>query len=387
MIFWIICTILIAITIFFVVRPLFHTKVVLPDRKDTEVAIYKNQLQEIEYDVERNLISYKEAELAKLEISRRLIASDDSYFAKPSLESNAMSCIGSHKYYVVVICAGISIFTSSIYLLLGTPGLKGKPYAERTNSELAKARITELIARVEARLQEKPDDPRGWDVIAPVYLSQEKYLKAMHAYRRAIQLNGENEQRLTKYAEATLGANGGNVSAAVANIYQRVIGLNPDHFNALFWLTVGHEQHDRFYQAIDGYNKILERQGLSLRMRQLVTERITVLRYKILVEQLDFKSNKVERLSQDVGKSISSSDFNEQKKHTLYMIKRLAKKLKRDGGDLFEWKRLIRAYHVLGQKQKAAEVYMDSLRAFHGKSRELATIRDLSAQLDINIQP
>ena len=387
MVFWIVCALLTAFGIAFMIRPLLRDAAFQSDHSETEVAIYQDQLQEIERDLERNLINGEEAEAAKLEVSRRLLAADDARLAQADLATGLISPNKLHERLAIVLAAGMITLTMGGYLLLGSPGLPSQPHAQRAKADPAKVPITELIARVEARLREKPDDARGWDVIAPVYLRQEKYAKAAEAFQRAIQLNGESERRLAQYGEAILGMSNGKVSDAAVSVYQRLLKLRPDYFVAHFWLTVRHEQQNRPNKAIDGYRQLLARQDLPPEMRQLMTTRIIALGGKAPPQQPGSDDgDNWPVLSQEARQEMARLSPEERQERIRAMVDGLASRLREDGGELSEWQRLISAFRVLGQTKEAQQAYLDALQAFKGKPQQIETLERFAAQLNLNVQ-
>ncbi|MFK5151223.1 tetratricopeptide repeat protein, partial [Klebsiella pneumoniae] len=85
------------------------------------------------------------------------------------------------------------------------------PLAERIAHAPDANAPNDLIAKVEARLREKPDDGQGWAVIAPVYLSMGRAADAANAFTRAMELLGETPDRLLGLAKATIFASNGTV--------------------------------------------------------------------------------------------------------------------------------------------------------------------------------
>jgi len=389
MAFWIICALITALGVAFVIRPLLRTATLQPGRDETEVAIYRDQLQEIDRDLERNLLNAKEAEAAKLEVSRRLLAADEARQTQANPASTHTASNKFHERTAMVLAVGLIVFTMGGYLVLGSPGLPGQPHAERAKADPAKVSVGELIARVEARLREKPDDARGWDVIAPVYLRQQKYAKAAYAFQRAIELNGESERRLSQYAEAILGASGGNVSDAVVAVYRRLLKLRPDNLVAHFWLAVRHEQQNRPKQAVSGYRRLLVRQDLPPQLRQLITSRVAALGGQVPAARpgLGDGSGKGAAPSQEARQEMAGLSPQERQKRIRAMVDGLATRLREEGGELSEWQRLIRALVVLGQIKKAEQAYLDALKAFKDKPEESEALKQFAVQQGIAVQP
>ena len=96
----------------------------------------------------------------------------------------------------------LPVASLALYLAYGAPGLPGQPLSERIATASDTMKPNDLVAKVEARLRDHPDDGTGWDVIAPVYYAMGRYADAAAAY--------------SKRAAA-----GRRISAAAAGIRQR----------------------------------------------------------------------------------------------------------------------------------------------------------------------
>ncbi len=78
--------------------------------------------------------------------------------------------LGPAPASVLWSAAALPVLALAIYLAVGSPGLPGRPYAARLNEPVEQASAADLVAKVEAHLRQHPDDGRGWDVLAPVYM-------------------------------------------------------------------------------------------------------------------------------------------------------------------------------------------------------------------------
>src|SRR5262249_18749411 len=131
----------------------------------SDVAVYTAQLGEIEADRAGGRISESEAQAARTEVSRRLLAAADT---QPSVAA-ADSPRRRHAVALVALTL-LPLAGAALYLTIGSPDLPGQPFADRSATGVEQATIEENIARIEAFLTEHPDDARGWQVLAPVYM-------------------------------------------------------------------------------------------------------------------------------------------------------------------------------------------------------------------------
>src|SRR5271166_3982743 len=167
------------------------------DPQASEAAFYKAQLDEIQRDVERGQLPRSEAASARAEAARRLIAI--------GTEPPKGSSSSGHRYRlaaVALIAVGLPVIAFPLYVFLGQPQMPDEPLASRPSASLASSDIEAAVAGVEAHLIAKPDDGKGWAVIAPVYMRLERYEEAARPYSGALRLLGEAGARRAAYSEA-----------------------------------------------------------------------------------------------------------------------------------------------------------------------------------------
>src|SRR3984957_6634960 len=186
--------------------PLLRPPPMKMDPAANEAAFYKAQLEEIRRDVERGLLPQGEAESARAEAARRLIATaSEPAQAQPPARRTRLAA-------AVLIAVGLPAIAFSLYGRLGQPMLPDEPLASRKVAPQSNGEIEAAVAAVETRLVAKPDDGKGWAVIAPVYMRLGRYAEAAHAYAEALRILGEDPLRRAAYGEALVAAPGGVVT-------------------------------------------------------------------------------------------------------------------------------------------------------------------------------
>ena len=194
MLLWLIFAIMTAAVAASLIRVLMVPEAAGADEASPEAAnaaIYKDQLAEIDADIARGLISENEAQSARVEVSRRLLAAAGE---DTKGDDTGQKDVGAGQRTLPAgilygLCGGLAGIALVFYLSLGSPWLAGQPHAVRVAEQSAKsAKLAALIAKVEKRLREHPEDGRGWAVIAPVYMRQGRYEEAVRAYQKALKL-------------------------------------------------------------------------------------------------------------------------------------------------------------------------------------------------------
>ena len=185
----------------------------------SEANVYKDQLAEVDRDLATGLIGASEAEAARVEIGRRLLAAVDDDRGPP-VKSN----VTLRRSAAVLALVGLPAVAGTLYLALGSPQLGDFPLATRARTADASQPLANLVAQVEAHLEKNPTDGRGWNVLAPVLSRLGRYDEAVRAYRNSITYSGDSAERRADLGEALTGAAGGVVTAEAKTEFERAVG-------------------------------------------------------------------------------------------------------------------------------------------------------------------
>lgn len=159
---WFLLALMTAAAIFAVLWPLARRSGHL--RSGSDIAVYRDQLEEIDRDRAAGLIPEVEAEAARVEVSRRLLAADA---ANATARAAKADPIWRRRAASLVALVLFPAFAAGLYLALGSPGLPGAPLLARRDVPPAQQSIASMVAQVEAHLERNPEDGRGWEVVAP----------------------------------------------------------------------------------------------------------------------------------------------------------------------------------------------------------------------------
>ena len=198
MLLWVILAALTAAVLSFLLYPLVGGREAVDERDAFNAAVYRDQLDEIEADRARGLIGEAEAEAARLEVARRLLAADEK--GKDASDATSRNALPRAALIVVAACLPLAVLGA--YLFYGSPSLPDQPLAARLTDPAKETDVGVLVARVEARLRAHPEEGAGWDAIAPIYLGGRRYADAAEAYRQAIRLLGPSAKRLSGLGQA-----------------------------------------------------------------------------------------------------------------------------------------------------------------------------------------
>ena len=377
MLFWLICAVMTAAALYAVARPLM-----LPAPNGTsaehdaaaDVSVYRDQLNEIDSDRARGLMTDAEVASARVEISRRLLARaampDDAQPAEQASRPAARRVFSA-------TAIGVPLVAMAFYLAYGSPGLPDFPHSLRANAPAQNASVVDLVAKVEARLQSHPEDGQGWDVIAPVYLRQGRFGDAAQAFQRAIRILGETPRRLAGLGEASVLAANGVVTEDAKGAFMRLRKLEPTWPEPRFWLALANEQDGNLQIALAEYRALFAEAPENAPWRGTLQERIAALAPKV-----DGATPAPGPTADDVAAAEKLS-AGERTAMIDQMVAGLAERLKSNGQDLDGWQRLVRAYVVLGRKQQAADALTEARKAMAGNEASLAALNELARSLGL----
>jgi cytochrome c-type biogenesis protein CcmH len=322
-----------------------------------EAAFYKAQLAEIERDVERGQLPQSEASMARAEAARRLLALRPTDRQEPPA--------GRPRYRLaaaVLVAVGLPAVALPLYARLGRPLMPDEPLASRHAASFAASDIAAAVAGVEARLIAKPDDGKGWAVIAPVYMRLERYEDAARAYSEALRLLGEDSSRRAAYGEALVAAAGGVVTDKARAAFDKALAEEPGQPQARFYLALAAEQDGRKDDAIRAYEALLADAPPDASWAGAVRARLA-------------------SLKGEAPPQVAASP--DQEAMIEGMVNRLADRLASNGGSLDEWARLIRAYTVLHEADKAKAALADARKALAPDSSAVASLDALARDLGL----
>jgi cytochrome c-type biogenesis protein CcmH len=328
---WFILAMMSAAAIFAVLWPLGRRgRVAVPAGQG---AVYRDQLDEIGRDAASGLIGPEEAEAARIEIARRLIAAsgdDRTAFRVSAAARRAIS---------IVALAGIPLVALAIYLPLGSPFVPDQPLAARATAPAETDSVDRLVSQVEAHLERSPTDARGWAVLAPVLLKLGRTEDAVRAYRHLITHGGENAERRADLGEAMVAAANGVVTSDAAAEFTRAAALDADLVKPRYFLGLAAEQDGRAAEAATIWRSLLAQAPGDAPWR----------------EGLQAALARVEGKPVPDGAIEAAAALEPGARDAMIrgMVERLAARLVGQGGDPGQWLRLVRAYIVLGERDKA----------------------------------
>jgi cytochrome c-type biogenesis protein CcmH len=364
--FWTLIVLLTAAAILAVLLPLGRT----PRAADSAAharQVYLDQLKELERDKDAGRLSQPEAEAARAEIARRLIAVDGEAHAPAEAGGSPFA----RRAVSLLALAGIPALSLSLYLALGAPFLPGAPLAARLDGPSDPNDFEAMVGKVERHLAEHPEDGKGWEVIAPVYLRLGRADDAVRAYDNTIRLLGSTPDRQTKLGEAIWTAEGGIVTAEARAAFEAANALDASAPEPRFFLALAAKQAGDEGEARERLTALLNDSAADAPWRRTV---------ETALAELDGEAPPGPSAEQVAA----AGDMTPQDRTAMIegMVSGLAARLKDEPDDVEGWLRLIRSYVVLGRSEDAAKAAREALAGV-GNVDERKRVEALIADLGV----
>ncbi len=330
-----------------------------------EAEFHKAQLAEIDRDIERGQLPQQEAAAARAEAARRLIAA-----SAPVAETGPVAgATARRRVAAALILVATPLIALGGYYALGRPDLSDAPLAGRGVEPNSPDALAAAIAKIEARLVSHPDDARAWGVLAPVYMRLGRFDDAADAYRQLLRLKGEQASLRADLGEALVAIAGGVVDADARAEFDKAVADKPDEAKARFYLGLAAEQGGDAKKASETYEALRPLANGDEAWMIGLRARLSTLKGEPAPSAA----------SPDAGQGFT----DDQRKMIEGMVGGLASRLALGGGSADEWARLIRAYSVLHQPDKAEEALTSARKAYAGDSAALANFDALAHELGL----
>lgn len=306
------------------------------------LAVYRDQLAEIERDVDRGVLNAGEAESARTEIARRMLALPQAGAAKPAATRGSLALIAA-----AVIVLPFAAWT--IYWQLGSPTLPDDPFAARRaqaasaiapHSDMAAA-----VAKLAEHLHDHPDDVTGWVLMGRSQIDLGRYHDAADAYRRAAELSGNRPDIVGDWGEALVLEAGGTITDAAKADFEAAMKDPASAPRSRYYLALAALQHGDRKAALQGWVDLEADSAPDAPYMPLLRQRIADTAKQAGIDPATLKTSS--------GQPLPSPEA---------MVARLAARLQEHPDDPDGWARLGRSYMVLGHPDKAADAYQHAVK-------------------------
>lgn len=379
MILWAILTLMVAVAAVGVAIPLVRRH---QARGDAALAVFRDQLADLDAQVANGAVQPEEAEGLRTEIRKRLLAEDRHALAPARPLSQA-----NYGRLALGLAAVVALAATGLYALMGRPDLVEHPAVTApmaaADAAPSAADVDSMMAQLKAKIEANPADPEGWRMLGWSYMQTGRGVQAVEAYRQAVKLRPDEPGYLSALGEAMVQASGGAVSPEARDIFAKVNKADPADPRARYFLAVAKGQGGDKRGALDDLVTLLNSAPADAswapELRPIVEANARALgvdltgRLKPAAEAPP--SSPAPMPTADQVRAAQQMAPADQQSMIRGMVDRLAARLKTQPRDLEGWQRLMRARMVLNDASGAAAAYRDARAAFPGdmpESRALA---------------
>jgi cytochrome c-type biogenesis protein CcmH len=388
----------------------------------SDIAVYHDQLQELDRDVTDGLIDEEQADAARIEIKRRILAVDDGArtTAMPGLSSQVRS-------FALIGSTGILVLGSvMLYAVIGSPdlalthpassggaspsagfprhltALEGFLAADTTPDSSGERQaglptVEEMTQRLAARLASNPTDIQGWRTLGWSYLNIGRFSAAADAYAKAIELDPNNVELRGGLVEALVGSADGTVTTEAKSAIAETLRIDPKNARARYFDGLAHEQAGDKTAALAAWSDLLKEHVADESWASELRTRVSALRRDIgldqsaAVDEPEPASQASPEPPRTSGKGPSPKDVQaadallpaDRAAMIRGMVENLASRLEQSPRDADGWIKLIRSRVVLGEGGLAREALAHGLAAFADDTTERGRIAAAAQELGV----
>ena len=362
-----------------------------PARGEFDLNVYKDQLGEIDRDLERGLLIDAEAEAARVEIQRRMLTAAGPDGAGDAGTGGAPARQTSNRVIAAALAVLLPAGALGIYFVLGSPDLPDRPFAERNigneiiarEGRLERNEVLQMAARLLKRLKKEPGDADGWVLLGRTYLTIDEFDGAIAAYRQAMEASGRQPDYVADYAEALVLANEGRIGAEARDLFEDVARARPLNLKARYYLGLDMAQQGNLEGALQAWTDLAALSSPGAPWLEPVNQQIARAAQDLGVDPGTVTPSPETRelvknmpatpalaaspaaspapgpaqpgpSAEDV-KAAAQMPAGDRQQMIRSMVQRLADRLEDEPDDLEGWQRLARAYEVLGETAKARD--------------------------------
>jgi cytochrome c-type biogenesis protein CcmH len=230
--------------------PLVRKARLVKERPQFDLAVYRDQLAEVERDEARGTLNVSEAASARIEIERRILSVEEARKSTGEASKAARTAI------IIAAIAGPAVATL-IYLNLGTPSMPGYPFASREHNEEAPqmagmdmSKIGAMVEKLAARMKSEPDNLKGWTMLGRSYAMLQRYDEAANAFAHASTLDSHDASLPSSEGEALVMASGGMVTPKARDAFEAALAIDSKDPRARFYLGLASAQAGELRAAL-----------------------------------------------------------------------------------------------------------------------------------------
>lgn len=392
--FWIICAALTAVVGLAIMAPMLRGRAKTAQPAAAfDLRVYRDQLQEVERDLERGVIAPEDAVRLRTEIGRKVLDADRR------LSRASSQGAGGRGFLALAVLAVLFAGAVGLYLREGQPGRGDLPimqriagaqrvYENRPSQAEAEAKapapvvpdvpqdFAALIGQLREAVARNPDDPQGLALLATNEIRLGNLAAARDAQQRLVELRGDQASagELVRLSALMIEAAGGLITPEAETVLARALTKDPAHPQARYLLGMLQLQNDRPDRAFPIWRRLLEEGPEDAPWIAPIRTAIADLAW--LAGQPDYVPP-APMPGPDADAMAAAGDMTPEQRQQMIagMVSQLEARLADQGGTPEEWARLISSLVVIGDTDHAREIWTEAQTRFAAQPEALEIVR------------
>jgi cytochrome c-type biogenesis protein CcmH len=364
-----------------------------------DVQVYRDQLNEVDRDLQRGVISDEDAERLRTEISRRILAADAKAHASGVTGSQPRALGYATAAALAATLVGGSYW---IYAQIGAPGYGDLGLAQRmemaeqaradrpaqaeaeaqmpaTENTEVQAEYAELVQRLRGAVAERPGDLQGHILLARSEAAMGNYVGAYSAQQKILSIKGDDAtaKDYADLADMMILAAGGYVSPEAERVLEAALTRDPQNGVAQYYMGLMMAQTGRPDVAFRLWDRLLRQSPPDAAWLPPILAQIEEMAFRAGVS--DYQPPRIAGIpgpSTDDLNAAEEMSPEDRQEMIRGMVARLSDRLANEGGTPEEWARLISSLGVLGDEAQAIAVWNNAQEVFGDNPEALEIVRE-----------
>lgn len=359
MMFWLIAAVMTAVAGGLVLRPLAGVPAKPAARANYDLAVYRDQLAELDRDMARGLLSAEQAGAARAEIERRILAAAGDGKIIPSGQPGPVA-----QLIAIAAVAVGPLAALALYLHLGEPRLPAHPFRspaaqlasggdESGGAPKSAADLAALARQLADHMAANPNDPAGWQVLGRTYATLGQFEQSAEAYGKAIERGAHDAAVQSGLGEALAMMANGLVTEPSRLAFEAARRIDPTDSRARYYLALAEAQDGQLKAALDLWLALEADGALDAPWRKTVATRIDQAAESLGLDPATLPGRQPQTTAAPgptTDDMAAAAAMTPEERDTFIgvMVEGLAQRMKDNPGDLAGWQKLGRAHAVLG---------------------------------------
>jgi cytochrome c-type biogenesis protein CcmH len=394
--FWGLAAAMVVMVVALMVLALRRDEAQVVPAAEFDLRVYRDQLRDIERDLERGVIGPDEAERLRVEIGRRILAADQAAQTVGAQISGPRGGLVTGALVLALLGA-----TLATYVGVGRPGASDLPLAlrlaeadaarrTRDSQDTAEAAMLRavpaptdpqhaaLIQQLREIVAQRPDDLQGHQLLMRNEAALGNYTAAWRAQERVVALRGSavDVDEVALQADLMIRAAGGFVSPEAEQVLARALQMDPRHRQTRYFTGLMFLQNDRPDRTFQVWSQLWTDSRAGDPWAPFLERQLPDVAFLAGEHRYEMPPLRGAEPGPDAAALEAAQDMSPEERSQMVrgMVDGLAERLATDGGPAADWARLIRALGVLGETERASAILAEAQQVFASNAADLGLL-------------